>query len=127
MVSRYSISLLTLFLLAMASAGLAADKWKPLKKDGIHDPENPAINVLQEPADALSVLQTDSAGNKVDWARSLEYGFIEPRSSIRQWKNKVTRNDRLDEEHDAHALREFSSQDAYAMDELRDLPRLDFY
>jgi c(7)-type cytochrome triheme protein len=82
MVNRYSISLLTTFLLAMASAGLAADKWKPLKKDGIHDPENPAINVLQEPADALSVLQTDSAGNKVDWARSLEYGFIEPRSSI---------------------------------------------
>ena len=80
--SRYPFFVLIAFLLAAASAGLAADKWQPLKKDGIHDPENPAIDVLQEPADALSVLQTDTAGNKVDWARSLEYGFIEPRGSI---------------------------------------------
>ena len=82
MVSRYPFIVLIVVLLATASAGLAADKWKPLKKDGIHDPENPAIKVLQEPADALSVLQTDTAGNMVDWARSLDYGFIEPRGSI---------------------------------------------
>ena len=80
--SRYRIILLFTFLLAVASAGIAADKWKPLKKDGIHDPANPAIKVLQEPADALSVLQVDTAGNMVDWARSLEYGFIKPRGSI---------------------------------------------
>lgn len=79
---RYPIASLSVLLLTMASAGLAADKWKPLKKDGIHDPENPAIAVLQEPADALSVLQADTAGNMVDWARSLEYGFIDPRGSI---------------------------------------------
>ncbi len=79
---RYPFASLSVLLLAVASAGLAADKWKPLKEDGIHDPDNPAIAVLQEPADALSVLQTDTAGNKVDWARSLEYGFIEPRGSI---------------------------------------------
>ena len=71
-----------LFLLAVASVGLAADKWKPLKKDGIHDPSNPAIKVLQEPADALSVLQTDTVGNNVDWARTLDYGFIEPLGSL---------------------------------------------
>ncbi len=82
MASRYRIILLFTSLLTMASAGIAADKWKPLKKDGIHDPANPAIKVLQEPADALSVLQVDTAGNMVDWARSLEYGFIEPRGSI---------------------------------------------
>lgn len=80
--NRYPLLLLSIVLLALASAGLADGKWKPLKKDGIHDPSNPAINVLQEPEDALSVLQTDTAGNKVDWARSLEYGFIEPRGSI---------------------------------------------
>lgn len=80
--SRYSVIVLIIVLLASASAGLAAGKWKPLKKDGIHDPANPAINVLQEPADALSVLQVDTAGNMVDWSRSLEYGFIEPRGSI---------------------------------------------
>ena len=82
MKSRHTVLNLTLFLLATASAGLSADTWKPLKKDGIHDPSNPAINVLQEPADALSVLQADTAGNMVDWARSLEYGSIEPRGSI---------------------------------------------
>ena len=82
MASRYLIILLVMTLMAVASVVLAADKWKPLKKDGIHDPSNPAINVLQEPADALSVLQTDTVGNMVDWARSLEYGFIEPRGSI---------------------------------------------
>lgn len=80
--SRYPFKSMSVLLLVMASASLAADTWKPLKEDGIHDPNNPAIGVLQEPADALSVLQTDTAGNKVDWARSLEYGFIEPRSSI---------------------------------------------
>lgn len=73
---------MVVFALAVASAGLAADRWKPLKKDGLHDPSNPAVNVLQEPAEALSVLQTDTAGNMVDWARSLEYGFIEPRTSL---------------------------------------------
>jgi c(7)-type cytochrome triheme protein len=82
MANRYPIILLSISLLAVASAGLAADKWKPLKKDGIHDPSNPAISVLQEPSDALSVLQVDTAGNMVDWARSLDYGFIEPRGSI---------------------------------------------
>ena len=80
--SRYLFPSLSVLLSLAVTAGLAADNWKPLKKDGIHDPENPAIGVLQEPADALSVLQADTAGNKVDWARSLEYGFIEPRGSI---------------------------------------------
>lgn len=81
---RFRLLSLSLCLLAIASAGLAAGKWQPLKKDGIHDPANPAIRVLQEPEDALSVLQTDTSGNKVDWARSLEYGFIEPRGSLKE-------------------------------------------
>lgn len=80
--SNYRLLVVSLFVLAVASAGLAADRWKPLKKDGLHDPSNPAINVLQDPGDALGVLQTDTAGNMVDWARSLEYGFIEPRTSL---------------------------------------------
>jgi c(7)-type cytochrome triheme protein len=83
-VNRYRSVSFLLILLAVATGSFAADKWKSLKKDGIHDPSNPAINVLQEPADALSVLQTDTAGNKVDWARSLEYGFIEPRGSLNE-------------------------------------------
>jgi len=81
-VNRHQSNILLVALLAIASAPFAAEKWKPLKKDGIHDPSNPAISVLQEPAEALGVLQADSAGNMVDWARSLEYGFIEPRASL---------------------------------------------
>ena len=83
-VSRYSVTFWAVVLLAIATGSLAAGNWKPLKKDGIHDPSNPAINVLQEPADALRVLQADTAGNMVDWARSLEYGFIKPRGSLNE-------------------------------------------
>jgi len=77
------VLLALLALLALASAGLGAGKWQSLKDDGLHDPGNPAIEVLQEPSEALGVLQPDPAGNKVDWVRSLESGVIEPRPSLR--------------------------------------------
>jgi len=79
---HYRPLLLFLALLTVAGAGFGAGNWLPLKKDGLHDPSNPAIEVLQEPAEALSALQPDSAGNKVDWARSLDFGFIAPRTSL---------------------------------------------
>lgn len=59
-----------------------AEDWKPLRSDGIHDPENPVLGLLQEPAEALSVLPPDSAGNKVRWVRALEHGYISPRTNI---------------------------------------------
>ena len=43
-----------------------AGQWQPLSADGIHDKDNPALEVLQNPADALSRLPADSAGNKVE-------------------------------------------------------------
>jgi c(7)-type cytochrome triheme protein len=61
---------------------LAAGPWKPLAEDGIHDPESSAIGILQEPAEALSVLPSDTAGNRVDWARALRGGYINPRTNI---------------------------------------------
>jgi c(7)-type cytochrome triheme protein len=61
---------------------LAAGPWKPLAEDGIHDPESSAIGILQEPAEALSVLPSDTAGNRVDWARALREGYINPRTNI---------------------------------------------
>ena len=79
---RHQAFLILLALLAIATASLGAGKWQSLKNDGLHDPGNPAIEVLQEPAEALGVLQSDAAGNKVDWVRSLEFGFIEPRPSL---------------------------------------------
>ncbi len=74
--------ILLLILSALASAVVGAGNWQSLKNDGLHDPSNPAIGVLQEPGDALSVLVPDGVGNNVDWVRSLQQGLIEPRPSL---------------------------------------------
>lgn len=66
-------------------AQILVAEWTPLAKDGIHDPENPSLSVLQEPAEALSQLPSDEAGdigNKVRWVKALEGGYIEPRTNI---------------------------------------------
>ena len=67
---------------ALARAVGGAGNWQPHKKDGLHDPSNPAIDVLQEPAEALGVLVPDGAGNMVDWVQSLQQGLIAPRPSL---------------------------------------------
>jgi len=56
--------------------------WKPLAEDGLHDPQNPAIELLQEPAEALSQLPPDNVGNKVLWNRALREQYIQPRTNI---------------------------------------------
>ena len=56
--------------------------WKPLGNDEVHDPKNPALNLLQEPSQALSLLPPDSVGNKVSWIRALRETYIEPRTNI---------------------------------------------
>ncbi len=73
---------LLIVLTVLASAVVGAGNWQPLKDDGLHDPANPALEVLQEPAEALSVLVPDGAGNKVDWVASLQQGLITPRPSL---------------------------------------------
>jgi c(7)-type cytochrome triheme protein len=71
------------FFLGSAFGLLAAEySWQSLVEDGLHDPESPAIGILQEPADALSLLPPDNAGNKVAWIRALREGYIEPRTNI---------------------------------------------
>ena len=76
---RSRVAALILFL----HAGLcAASDWNPLDNDQLHDPENPALQYLQSPGDALSRLPGDSAGNKVDWIKALENGYIRPRSQL---------------------------------------------
>jgi c(7)-type cytochrome triheme protein len=70
-------------LLLLACPLLAADPgWKPLSEDGLHDPASPAIGVLQEPAEALSLLPPDTAGNRVSWVRALRERYIAPRTNI---------------------------------------------
>lgn len=71
------------FFLGSAFGLLAAEySWQSLVEDGLHDPESPAIGILQEPADALSLLPPDNAGNKVAWIRALREGYIAPRTNI---------------------------------------------
>ncbi|MFZ9038568.1 MAG: c(7)-type cytochrome triheme domain-containing protein [Gammaproteobacteria bacterium] len=71
------------FFLGSAFGLLAAEySWQSLVEDGLHDPESPAIGILQEPADALALLPPDNAGNKVAWIRALREGYIEPRTNI---------------------------------------------
>ena len=56
--------------------------WRSLADDGLHDPTAPALGILQQPEEALSVLPWDSAGNKVNWVRALEDGHINPRTRL---------------------------------------------
>ncbi|MDH5784216.1 MAG: hypothetical protein OEZ16_01240 [Chromatiales bacterium] len=53
----------------------------PLKADGLHDTSNPAYELLQEPAEALSLLPVDQNG-KTDWVRSIQNGYIQPRTGL---------------------------------------------
>lgn len=73
-------------LLLACCVGLAgADaprRWTPLAENGVHDPANPALQKLQEPAEALAVLPPDVAGNQVDWAKALREGLIKPRTGL---------------------------------------------
>jgi len=73
--------------LALASASAVCqpqgpERWKSLAEDRIHDPASPAIGVLQEPGEALSVLPPDLAGNQVSWVRALREGYIAPRARV---------------------------------------------
>jgi len=63
-------------------SSLSADKWQLLKEDGLHDPSNPSLEILQEPTEALGALQPDSAGNKVNWVTALQAGEIHPRGNL---------------------------------------------
>ena len=54
----------------------------PLTKDGVHDPANPGIKLLQEPGEALSTLPPDAVGNRVRWVDALSRGLIAPRTNI---------------------------------------------
>ncbi len=56
--------------------------WSRLERDNLHDPTNPALALLQQPEEALSVLPRGEEGNFVDWAAALRSGAINPRTNI---------------------------------------------
>ncbi len=56
--------------------------WPRLQSDGIHDPSNAALALLQQPEEALSLLPEAPEGNHVDWVAALRNGAIAPRTNI---------------------------------------------
>jgi len=66
----------------VAAPVMLASNWQPLQKDGLHDPNNPGLELLQQPHDALSALPPDTAGNMVDWVQAVRQGKIQPRTSL---------------------------------------------
>ena len=60
----------------------AGQRWLPLNNDRLHDPESPAVSILQQPTDALIQLPPDTAGNQVSWIMALREGYINPRSTL---------------------------------------------
>jgi c(7)-type cytochrome triheme protein len=78
------------------AATLLAGNWNTLESDGLHDSTNPSLRLLQDPAQALSVLAPDTAGNKVDWVAAVRQGQIRPRTSID--------GSRVPEQHDSEII-----------------------
>jgi len=59
-----------------------ASPWRRLEDDGLHDPTNPALSLLQQPAEALAELPPAKDGNHVDWVAALREEVITPRTNI---------------------------------------------
>jgi c(7)-type cytochrome triheme protein len=55
------------------------DRIASLRDDGIHDPDSPALQILQEPNEAFRPLDTSDSGNYVNWVKAVESGKIAPR------------------------------------------------
>lgn len=53
----------------------------PVYEDGIHDPTNDAVKVLQEPIEAMEGFPRDKSGI-IDWVKALDDGLIMPRKGL---------------------------------------------
>lgn len=53
----------------------------PVAKDGIHDPQNSAVEVFQPPHVAMKDFPRDDAG-LINWVKTLETGLIAPRADL---------------------------------------------
>ena len=74
--------LLTIIILISGTLLAATQTWKLLVDDGLHDPQSPAIELLQEPSEALILLPPDTTGNRVSWMEAVRDRYIEPRSNL---------------------------------------------
>jgi len=66
----------------VAAPVMFASNWQPLQDDDLHDPDNPGLELLQQPQEALSALPPDTSGNNVDWVEAVRQGAIQPRTSL---------------------------------------------
>ena len=55
---------------------------KSLQADGIHDPTNKSLSLLQQPASAFESMPKAKGGNGVNWVKALEEKKISPRHDI---------------------------------------------
>ncbi len=76
-------------------AWAASSLWPRLEKDGLHDPANPGLAQLQQPAEALEPLPRDTAGNLVNWVRAIDAGVISPRTHLFPGTEVRLRDDEL--------------------------------
>lgn len=53
-----------------------------IEDDGLHDPENEAIKLLQDPHAAMSEFPADRRGG-VNWVKAIDKGTINPRMSLK--------------------------------------------
>ena len=88
----------TLLLAGVAWAGT----YVPLAEDGVHDPANPGIKLLQEPGDALSKLPRDTGGNRVNFTKALQEGLISPQSDPKA-EPKIAADGKIDADTEAPA------------------------
>lgn len=88
---RRGNSLLFVIGVLVVTPALVAGPWKPLGDDGLHDPSNPALDLLQQPEEALSVLPGTTGGNRVDWVAAVQQGLIAPRHSLDATGNQEIR------------------------------------
>lgn len=53
----------------------------PVAQDGIHDPAGEAVQILQQPYEAMAGFPRDESG-MIDWVKTLRNRLIEPRTSV---------------------------------------------
>jgi c(7)-type cytochrome triheme protein len=80
---RFMLLLVCFAASALVLAQQAGLTWKPLAQDGNHDPSSPAVELKQDPEEALALLPPDPhVGSKVRWVEALRQGVIEPRAKL---------------------------------------------
>ena len=65
-----------------------ASRDKSLQGDGIHDPANRTVGILQTPEESFVSLPKAKGGNGVDWVQAAESGKISPRYDMKDAEMK---------------------------------------